>query len=460
MIQIYIFILWLVFGVMAASSLSYRQYRDHQILGVTLSRLHAEHSEVTRIADSLKKACYIILFLSLGCSFLLLVPFIRCYAEFAMLLMTVMNLFVNWFVINCYQKRLLYIKEQNKWVYPRKNIVTVDLNVSKAKGKSGVSPLWVWLFLLLSFIPTAFLLINSDMRQLYPVGFSFIGPLCQLCTVFLYYRMRNQHSSIVNEKTETNLMYAQQEERVNSISATLSSLAMLIFWILFSLSMLYTQNGLFIIVPLILLIIALLVIAHWQQNRTRKLEESFIGTLSEDEENIQEQQSTWKWGCYYNPSDPRIFVPKRVAIMGWTINIGRPVGRIFYFGIIALVFVVIIFVAYGGLKDYQITVQSSEIIIDAAMYDMTFEKEQVASVSVIEQLPNGTRTNGYGGANKSFGHFALTGYGNCMLYIYNNVNQYIVVQLKGNDPGYVIINDKTIEKTETLYQTISHWLSE
>ena len=71
MIQIYILILLLVYGVMAASSLSYARYQEHQILGVTLSRLHAEHSEVERVKISFRKACYLCLFLSIGCSLFL-----------------------------------------------------------------------------------------------------------------------------------------------------------------------------------------------------------------------------------------------------------------------------------------------------------------------------------------------------------------------------------------------------
>ena len=460
MIPFLILILWLVFGVMAVSSLFYRRYHDHQILGVTLSKPHSQDSEVQKTVGSFTKACYVVLLLSVGCSFLLLISVIGRYAGLVMLLLVLFNLFTNWLMIEHYQKKLAGIKTRNQWIYQRKKIVSVDLTVTREKGKSSISPLFVWSFFLFSFVPMAVWFFNPDLRQIYPIGLSFIGPLCQLFTIFLYYRMRNQHSSIANEETERNLAYAQQEERVNSISATLSSLSMLIFWILFSLSMLYTQNSFLIIAPLILLIVSLLMIARWQQNRTRKLEEHFFGAWSEGDEGIQEQQSTWKWGCYYNPSDPRIFVPKRIASMGWTINIGRPLGKVFYFGIMVLLFAVILFVAYGELKNYQITVQGSELRIDAAMYDMTFDKDQVVSVSVIKQLPNGTRTNGYGGPNKSFGHFSLNDYGNSMVYIYNHVDQYIVVQLAGGNPGYVFINEKTIEETETLYQTILHWLSE
>jgi uncharacterized membrane protein len=445
---------------MAASSLSYIQYRDYQILGVTLSRQHAVHPEVKKIVNTFKKACYLVLLFSTVCSFLLLIPFIRPYADFTMFFMMALNLFANWFVINLCQKSLMNIKEQNKWIYPKKSIATVDLNVSRAKGKSAISPVWVWLFFILSFIPMVFLLINSDMRIFYPLIFSFIGPFCQVSLVFLYYQMVNQPSRILDDKTVTNLLFAQQHERINSITATLSSLSMLLFWILFSFSMLYMENSIMVIAPVVFLITAVLIIEHWHQKKMRKLEENITGSLSDGEEDVQERESTWKCGCYYNPDDHRIFVPKRAGSMGWTINIGRPVGKALYLGTIVLVLVVIIFAVYGGIKDYEIEIDDQEIIVDAAMYDISFKKEDIDSISLTEQLPNGIRTNGYGGANKSFGHFMLDEYGNCMLYIYSNVNQYIVVQLKGNDPGYVILNCKTEGETEELYKIFNSWISE
>ena len=75
-------------------------------------------------------------------------------------------------------------------------------------------------------------------------------------------------------------------------------------------------------------------------------------------------------------------------------------------------------------------------------------------------MPEGMRTNGYGGVNKSFGHFSLDGYGKCMLYVYNNVDEYIVLKLEGDNPGYVIINDRSLSQTKVLYQNITKWAAE
>ena len=462
MILFLLIVLWLVFGVLAASSLLFRDYQYHQVLGVTLSKAHSRHPEIRGTIASFTKACYAVLIISVGCGFLLLIPVVGRFAEFVMFALVALNLFANWIVIGHFQSSLIQIKEKNNWVYQKtgkENIITADLDVARETGKSSISSAWVWLFLLLSFIPTLFLLFHPDKRELYPIGLSLIGPLCQALMVFLYYQMRSLHSRMTNGNAGIHPSFARQEERINSISATFSSLAMLVFWLLFHFSVLYMKNGLFVLAPVILLIGTLLGIARWQQGKMRRLEETCSDDSSDGEESIQEQQNRWKWGVYHNPNDPRIFVPKRVTGMGWTINAGRPAGKLLYFGTGILILLVIGLVAFGGIRDYQVIVQDSNIHIDAAMYDMTIGRDQVVSISMTDQLPGGTRTNGYGGANKSFGHFALEGYGKCMMYIYNHVDSYIVVRLKGRDPGYVILNDKTPGKTEALHRKIDRWIS-
>lgn len=53
--------------------------------------------------------------------------------------------------------------------------------------------------------------------------------------------------------------------------------------------------------------------------------ENRLGTISND----------WKWGIFdFNPSDPRIFVPKRIESLGRTLNFARPGYSIFLLAII------------------------------------------------------------------------------------------------------------------------------
>ena len=46
----------------------------------------------------------------------------------------------------------------------------------------------------------------------------------------------------------------------------------------------------------------------------------------------------WIWGMiYFNPDDPRIFVPKRVEWLGWTLNFGQPMAIVFTIITIAVI---------------------------------------------------------------------------------------------------------------------------
>lgn len=457
MLQSLLIINWLVFATMAASALLYKNQNDYQILGVTLSRKHAKDPDVEKIVKNFKIQCYLILLLSVGLSLLLMIRAIESYAEFYMLALIMANLFANWQVIHFNQKKLLALKKQNAWVYPQTRVVTVDTNVSKEKGSSSVAPVWIWLFFLLSFAPVIFLMINKELRDFYPLGFSFIGPLCQISTVFLYYQMRKQHTPVLSDDTEINKACAAEEERIHTTAATLSALIMLVFWILFNISLIYIRNSIAIVLPIAILVVGLLIIANWQQKKIRAAENTFFGEILKEDGDLSEQDSIWKWGCYYNPNDPRVMVPKRIAGMGWTINIGSPVGKAIGIGTLVLLLAVLGTVFYGGAKDYSVTENGSRLVIDAAMYSMSIDRDQVISVSEITEIPEGIRTNGYGGVNKSFGHFSLDGYGKCMLYVYNNVDEYIVLKLDGENPGYVIVNDKSLGQTKILYQTISQW---
>jgi uncharacterized membrane protein len=58
-----------------------------------------------------------------------------------------------------------------------------------------------------------------------------------------------------------------------------------------------------------------------------------------------EDSNNYKYGVfYYNESDARIIVPKRVKYLGWTLNFARPVSYLIMAGILAIVIGAMIFV--------------------------------------------------------------------------------------------------------------------
>jgi uncharacterized membrane protein len=73
---------------------------------------------------------------------------------------------------------------------------------------------------------------------------------------------------------------------------------------------------------------------------------------------IETEPNYWKWGIfYYNPNDPRIFVPKRIKWLGWTLNFAQPVSIIITAGVIVLIMLRMIYIPskYFLLLDQHIT---------------------------------------------------------------------------------------------------------
>ena len=251
-------------------------------------------------------------------------------------------------------------------------------------------------------------------------------------------------------------MLARRTERVQSVSATVIALAGLLFWLGFFFSNCVLRSVAGGIASVVVLLAVLLGCAFWQQKTLHKLEDSVAEVTVEA---VPERDSKWKWGCYYDPADPRILVPKRVASMGWTINLGRPAGKAIFAGIWVLIAAILLFAFGSGLKGYEVNVTPDAVVFDAAMYDKTVTREEVQNVELISgDLPSGVRTNGYGGLEKSFGHFRLDGYGDCMLYVYNDVPCAVVLTVSDADGvSYVFVNEESTEKTEALYKTLLAW---
>jgi uncharacterized membrane protein len=49
-----------------------------------------------------------------------------------------------------------------------------------------------------------------------------------------------------------------------------------------------------------------------------------------------DNNSNWIWGIfYYNKNDDRIFPPKRIPWMGWTVNFANPKSVLVFVGMMA-----------------------------------------------------------------------------------------------------------------------------
>ena len=126
---------------------------------------------------------------------------------------------------------------------------------------------------------------------------------------------------------------------------------MLLFWLLLALSAGVLQNMYLSIVAIAVLVLINLAAAFWQQKKLRKLEEAYMDVQAPAD---ADAESEWKWGCYYNPYDPRIFVPKRVESLGWTVNIGRPAGKAILFGTLAVLVCIVALIGVMSFSGFSV----------------------------------------------------------------------------------------------------------
>ncbi|MBF4465888.1 DUF5808 domain-containing protein [Flavobacterium sp. LC2016-12] len=60
----------------------------------------------------------------------------------------------------------------------------------------------------------------------------------------------------------------------------------------------------------------------------------------ENQDKWQNDPDNWIWGIfYYNPEDSRLFPPKRIKQLGWTINFANPNSVFLIIVIIAIAFI-------------------------------------------------------------------------------------------------------------------------
>lgn len=456
MIWIFLAILWAILAVMMCAGLISVRHGS-RVLGVAFSEEKAHSPEVNRIVRTYRVGIAAVSVGTAAAGFLLLLPPAQDSAELWILLLVSVDVVLSCLVNSIVRRRLLMLRVKRGWIPPLRKTASVDLGVSRDKAKRALPSAPVWICLVLSFAPAVFLTAFPDLRVQFPLPFAFLGPLCQLTTVALYYQMRNLPVRTKGEDTGAQAAFAQQYIRLQSVSAVIAAAGMLVFWLLFFLSLTVLRLPVLALISALLMIAADIAAAYWQRWRLNRLERAY-DRVADDTDPTPEAE--WKWGCYYNPADPRIFVPKPVESLGWTVNIGRPAGKAILFGILAPIAVIVAAAVGMSCLGFSVTVGETQIKMEAPLYDLTVERDQVESVELVQELPaNGTRTNGYGGISKSYGHFNFDSYGACMLYIYNDTGTFIQLDMTGDVPSYVFLNAETVGETEALYEKIYRWLT-
>lgn len=436
---------WLLLAVMTAISLLTVLSR-HRPFGIPLLPAQSRQPVVLRM----QRACAAVLsgfaVLNVLASCIVFFPFAKERADVILIAVLFVPVFGDMLILELFRRKAAKQFSAAGILFVPCGKATADLQVSREKGKAAISPLWLWILFALGFAPFIVFLCVEKWRTGYMLGFAGLMPLLQLLCIVQYYSLRNMPAPLRFSDRQKDFAFAKKTVHIRTAALPVMSAGILGFLWCFA-AFLATAKPVFSLIGIVMLCAGMLAATIWQQRALEKLTDA---GASDADAQPRQTAGMYKWGCYYNPNDPRVFVPKQVESLGWTLNLARPSAKVMLVGFWLLVVGTLLFAVLAGLMgDYRITLTESAVEIDASMYDLSVPYTEITEITTVDTLQNGVRTNGYGGFEKSFGHFHFDTYGDCMLYAYNDTPRFVVLRLQSK-PYCVILNAQTVEQTDAL----------
>lgn len=198
---------------------------------------------------------------------------------------------------------------------------------------------------------------------------------------------------------------------------------------------------------IICLFTALLTKKYMTEIRNLKKEKGWYITNHDDDE---------YWGCFFynNPNDSSMMVETRNG-MGTTVNIGSKAGKGFIIGVSIFTLAILLFSFILIIKldnaSFSLKITNNIARIEAPLYDIEFNLDDIESIDRISKLPKGVRTNGSSTDSIKLGNFKFEEYGASKVYVHNDINDIIVIKLSDR---YIFLNGETYKETEEYYNIL------
>ncbi|KMT21176.1 DUF5808 domain-containing protein [Clostridium cylindrosporum] len=173
----------------------------------------------------------------------------------------------------------------------------------------------------------------------------------------------------------------------------------------------------------------------------------------------RDDDKNYVWGMFYNnPSDPSLFIPKRIGV-GYDFNYGDikiRIGVSIFALFMTIVLGFVAFVLPFDMKDKTPVITKDTITINS-MYKEVINKKDISDISIIKSLPgNLIKSNGGGTKTKFLGNFIQDRKYKAKLFIGNSNIE--VIKILKKDASLVYINHTSKISTEKLYNTLKSYI--
>ena len=343
------------------------------IFGVRVAKKYINSKEIKELERDYKKK-----YLIYTCPLIIIINILTLITENPGIY--VLNILLLAVVTNIpiviYWKKTLKLKEKMKWELLEEKVVIVDSSIRKPRKKEDNVVLNNKTFLWMLIIPLLTLLITiieyKNVPNPFPIHYNaegipdsliykegFRGIFYLLLPVFFQVGMialfafMNKYA--INGKVDINsgsleTIRAQRKifRKFNSKLMYVLAIEINILMALIQLTTIYSWNINMINIPSMLVIFGTVIVYGIKSYKlgqggknikiNEEVKESSINKELEKKEIYRDDDKYWLLGAfYYNKNDPSIFVEKRIGV-GWTINIGTPIGM----GLIILLLIMLI----------------------------------------------------------------------------------------------------------------------
>lgn len=420
------------------------------ILGVTIPPLELSNIEIT---DVTKEFMYNMKILSV----------LSIVIYFTLMFMKTVWLLIGWFLwfsLFCYiyyklickfNGKLKEVKRKNDWLLPNKHILNIDTELTKAKSKMPISKWWFLIALFIGISPFILNIINKNeyfSTAVICTGSSIVGTLILFIIYMIYVKGR---TIVYCDESKINIACNKVYKRTWSIIYTslaiLQSITNTTLYV-FMLLPRVNENVFLIAITLPVIIVVLGIV--YGNRRIINMQNQLI-SVAENPIYVDSDEYWINGMSYKNPYDNRVVVEPRIGTKP-VYNLATKKGRLITYGtnifVAVSVLTIILMMLYFELYGFNMKIIDNSVKINAPLYGIEFNVEDIEKVEIVDKLKVKLRINGIGMDEYSVGNFNVEGYGKCKLYIYNDVKPYILI--KSNDE-IIFINGENEEETLRYY---------
>ena len=420
------------------------------ILGVMIPPLELSNMEVTKIT---KEFIYRIKRLSV----------LAIVVHFPLMFIRTVWLLIGWFlwfalfyyiyykVICKYNGKLKEVKRKNHWLLPNKHILNIDTELTKAKSKMPISKWWFLIALFIGITPFILNLINKNeyfSTAVICTGSSIAGTLILFIIYMIYVKGR---TIVYCDESKINIacnkVYKRTWSIIYTLLAILQSITNTTLYV-FMLLPRVNENVFLIAITLPVIIVVLGIV--YGNRRIINMQNQLI-SVAENPIYVDSDEYWINGMSYKNPYDNRVVVEPRIGTNP-VYNLATKKGRLINYGtnifVAVSVLTIILMMLYFKLYGFNMKIIDNSVKINAPLYGIEFNVEDIEKVEIVDKLKVKLRINGIGMDEYSVGNFNVEGYGKCKLYIYNDVKPYILI--KSNDE-IIFINGENEEETLRYY---------